>query len=79
MADNRSVFQLVWGVALVLAGGGVFYRIPQVMPEIAEIEYFSGATWLIRFSFYLIGVMLIGGGARKIYENIKGDPPRDRQ
>ena len=71
MNSNKSVVQLVWGVALVLAGLGVFYRIPQVMPEIEKIEHFASALIYIRFCFYLMAVMLIGGGARKIYAYYK--------
>ena len=66
---DKSVIQLIWGVALVLAGIGVFFRIPQVMPQIAKIEHFSGVMFFIRFCFYLIGVLLIGGGSKKIYSN----------
>ncbi len=66
---NKTVIQLIWGIALVLAGIGVFFRIPQVMPTIAKIEQFSGVMIFIRFCFYLIGILLIGGGSKKIYSN----------
>ncbi len=68
MAKNKNI-QIVWGVVLVLAGIGVFFRIPQVMPEIQKIEHFSSAIFLIRFCFYFLGVLLIGGGAKKLYDN----------
>ena len=68
MAKN---IRIVWGVVLVLAGVGVFFRIPQVMPEIQKIEHFSSAIFFIRFCFYLLGVLLIGGGAKKIYDNYR--------
>jgi len=51
----------------VLAGIGVFVRIPQVMPRIADIDYFSAVIPFIRFCFYLIGIILVGGGVKKIY------------
>ena len=57
-----------WGIALVLAGIGVFIRIPQVMPQIETIEHFSSAIFIIRFCFYLLGILLIVGGAKKIYD-----------
>ncbi len=66
---NKTVIQLIWGIALVLAGVGVFFRIPQVMPKIAKIEQFSRVMIFIRFCFYLIGILLIGGGSKKIYSN----------
>ena len=60
---------MIWGIALVLAGIGVFYRIPQVMPKIERIEQFSSAMFYVRFCFYLWGVLLVCGGAKKIYDN----------
>lgn len=71
MTSQKSIVQLLWGVALVLAGLGVFYRIPQVMPEIEKIEYFYSVMGFIRFCFYLMAVLLIGGGSKKIYHHFK--------
>ena len=69
MAKNKTVLHIVWGIVLVLAGIGVFFRIPQVMPKIEQIEQFSSVIFFIRFCFYFLGVLLIGGGAKKIYDN----------
>lgn len=66
MTKEKIIYQIVWGVLLVLMGIGVFFRIPQVMPDIEKIEYFSSVIWFIKFSFYLIGILLIGGGIKKI-------------
>ncbi len=63
----KNNIQLVWGIALLLAGIGVFYRIPQVMPKVAEIEHFASILVLIRICFYILGIMLIAGGGQKIY------------
>ena len=71
MDKNKIHLQLVWGSLLVLAGIGVFFRIPQVMPKIKTIEYFSSAIWFIYLCFYLLGSLLILGGGRKIYENYR--------
>ena len=62
---NRA--QLIWAVALILAGVGVFYRIPQVMPNIEQIPIFASASGFIRFCFYFMGLFLIGGGCKKLY------------
>ena len=40
-AEEMNKYQLIWGVVLMVAGVGVFYRIPQVMPSIAELETFA--------------------------------------
>jgi hypothetical protein len=74
----KSTIQLIWGVALVLAGLGVFYRIPQVMPKIQSFEQFSAAIGFIRFCFYFMGLILIGGGIKKIVSYYKESRPNDR-
>jgi len=71
MQGSKRNVQIVWGFLLIAAGIGVFIRIPQVMPQIAQIEHFSSILIFIRFCFYLIGVMLIGGGAKKLLEHLK--------
>jgi len=71
MNAQKSIVHLLWGVALVQAGLGVFYRIPYVMPQIEKIEYFYEVMGFIRFCFYLMAVLLIGGGSRKIYQHFK--------
>jgi hypothetical protein len=71
MKGNTRSVQIVWGVLLIVAGIGVFIRIPQVMPQIAQIEQFSSILSYIRFCFYLIGAMLIGGGAKKLLKHLK--------
>ena len=68
---NKTYFQLIWGVLLLLAGVGVFFRIPQVMPQIKTIETFASIIGFIYFCFYLLGFLLILGGAQKIYRNLK--------
>jgi steroid 5-alpha reductase family enzyme len=75
MTRGQSKIQVIWGFALVLAGIGVFIRVPQVMPRVESIVHFAQAGWMIRFCFYLIGVLLIGGGLRKLHTHI----PRKRQ
>ena len=71
MEKNKIHFQLIWGILLLLAGIGVFFRIPQVMPQIQTIETFASIIGFIYFCFYLLGFLLILGGAKKIYANYK--------
>lgn len=66
MTKEKLLYQTVWGALLVIMGIGVFFRIPQVMPRIEQIEYFASIIWFVRFSFYLIGILLIGGGIKKL-------------
>jgi hypothetical protein len=72
MNRNKSITQILWGAALVLAGIGVIFRIPQVLPQIFNIEQFSSIKGFIYFCFYFMAVVLIGGGAKKIYQHAKG-------
>ena len=55
----------------MLAGIGVIYRIPQVMPKIIQIEQFSAASGFVYFCFYMMAVILIAGGGKKIFSNFK--------
>lgn len=72
MGDKQvNKVQVVWGIALVLAGLGVFYRIPQVMPSIEQIPRFAAASGFIRFCFYFIGIFLIGGGGKKLFHEFR--------
>jgi hypothetical protein len=72
MADRQvNQAQIIWAVVLILAGLGVFYRIPQVMPTIEQIPRFASATGYIRFCFYFIGIFLIAGGCRKLYHEYR--------
>jgi len=63
---KRSSVQLIWGIALVLAGVGMLFRIPQVMPQIQTIAHFAPVSPFIRFCFYFMALILIGGGLKKI-------------
>lgn len=63
---------MIWGAALVLAGIGVVFRIPQVLPKVFKIEQFSALKGFIYFCFYFMALVLIGGGIKKIYRNYRG-------
>ena len=39
--------------------------------KIEQIKKLTDSTAFIRFSFYFLGVMLIGGGIKKIYKNYR--------
>lgn len=68
---QKSKLQLTWGILLVLAGVGLFFRIPQLMPGIKKIEQFAAFIYFIYFCFYLLAVLLIVGGGRKVYTYLK--------
>ncbi len=62
---------MIWGGVLVLAGIGVFFRIPQVMPKIEKMEQFSSAIFFVKFCFYFLAILLVGGGSKKIFEAVR--------
>lgn len=64
--DNGNKVQLIWGCALVFMGVAVFFRVPVVIEEISETLDLNSGLYFFRFSFYLIAVILIGGGVKKI-------------
>jgi len=72
MSDNKSNFQVVWGIALVAMGIMVLFRIPQVMPKIEQIGTFSSSIGFIKFCFYFMAVMLIAGGGKKLHHQFTG-------
>jgi hypothetical protein len=69
--SSRSTLQLIWGIALVMAGVGVFIRIPQVMPRVEQIITSPVSLWIIRFCFILMGILLVGGGMKKVIHHFR--------
>jgi len=64
--------QLIWGGLLILAGIGVFFRIPEIIRKIQVLDQFSGSgIYFVYFCFYFLGAMLIGGGLKKIIYHIR--------
>jgi cobalamin biosynthesis protein CobD/CbiB len=70
-AEKKNTLQFIWGILLLLAGVIVFFRIPQLMPKIKKIEHFAPYMVFIYFCFYLLGVLLIVGGGKKVYHYLK--------
>ena len=72
--------QMIWAAALILAGVAVFFRIPQVMPQLAQMWQSEITLWAFRICFYLMGILLIGGGIKKIvqffHREANGSQPR---
>ena len=63
---SGSSGQLAWGVALTLMGLAVFFRVPQVVPELVKKMNMASGEALISFCMYLVGIILLGGGIRKL-------------
>ncbi len=64
---NKNNLQTIYGAVLIMAGMGVFYRIPAVMEKVNQIEYFANASFLVKIVFYLFGFFVLLAGVIKIY------------
>lgn len=63
---GQQTVQLVWGIALFLMGTAVIFRIPVVIDRLSAGGGASSGMHFLRFCFYLIAIILLGGGIRKI-------------
>ena len=79
MGKNKAIFQVIWGVLLVLMGIALVFRTPFVMERIVQIEYYANIKWFVRIILYITAVMLIGGGSKKIYDNYRSISASDGQ
>ncbi len=75
MSKSKASVQMIWGVVLTVTGVFMFLSIPRKMVELEN--QFSLALPFLRFCFYLIAVLLAGGGAKKIIDNYKGVEKKD--
>ena len=79
MKQDSSKLQLVWGCLLTLMGIALIFRIPQIIPKIKQIEFYGPVRYFIYFCLYLIAVILIAQGAKKIFENYKQAKNRNKR
>jgi uncharacterized membrane protein HdeD (DUF308 family) len=66
MDQPKNHLQLIWAGILMSAGIAVFLEIPRKMSQLAQLYQSSATLWAFRICFYLIGILLVGGGIRKI-------------
>lgn len=84
MDKHHKYFQLIYGAALSAAGVGVLALLPHRMEQIRQLrqaEPYAFEMLFLWFCFGLLGVLLIGGGLRKIYahsRNSSGSKSGDR-
>jgi len=70
---DKKTFTFYYGIVLIAVGLGVFYRIPQVMPRVAAIEFFSEKLMIIKFCFYILGGLLVLAGGIRVFKNYKNN------
>lgn len=72
MSEEKSFPHLALGIIFTLTGIMMFFSIPGKMQEIQQIKQYSqGMSGFLRISFYLISILLTGGGIRKILIHVK--------
>ncbi|MBC8439372.1 MAG: hypothetical protein H8D87_06780 [Deltaproteobacteria bacterium] len=68
---GKKNFRFYYGILLVAVGIGVFYRIPQIILQVETIEFFRQKVFFVKFSFYVLGGLLILAGGIRMYKNYK--------
>ena len=65
--DNqpKNHFQLVWAGVLMSVGVAVFLEIPRKMSQLNQLYQSPAKIWAFKICFYLVGILLVGGGIRK--------------
>jgi hypothetical protein len=71
MIKDKITLQFIWAIALILAGIGMFFRIPQIMPQIKANPQFADGIGFIYFCLYFLGILLVGGGIKKMAKTYK--------
>lgn len=69
MAGSKINFQVVWGIALFLAGCGVFFRTYLLHEKINAVAGQPVTALFIRVCLYIMGTLLIGGGLKKLHHH----------
>ncbi len=65
--SGQEMVQLIWGVALLLMGAAFFFRIPSIMEQLSGIDHFASIRVFLQIGFYLMAIILTGGGVKKLY------------
>ncbi len=68
---DKRTFTFYYGIVLIAVGIGVFMRIPEVMPQVATIEFFREKIAIVKFCFYLLGGFLILAGGIRVFKNYR--------
>jgi uncharacterized membrane protein len=57
----------IWAVLLIIMGVLLFFAVPYKVQQMQEVRnYSTGMLMFIYFCFYLISIILVGGGVKKM-------------
>ena len=70
MSEKKKSIQRIWGIVLLFTGGGMFFAIPEKIRSIqAAASYSQGTILFLQICFYIISIILVIGGGKKLYTN----------
>jgi uncharacterized membrane protein HdeD (DUF308 family) len=64
----KNHLQLIWAVVLMSVGVAVFLEIPRKMSQLVQLWQSPAKIWAFKICFYLVGILLVGGGIRKMIQ-----------
>jgi uncharacterized membrane protein HdeD (DUF308 family) len=64
----KNHLQLIWAVVLMSVGVAVFLEIPRKMSQLVQLWQSPAKIWAFKICFYLMGILLVGGGIRKMVQ-----------
>jgi len=64
----KNHLQLVLAGVLVSVGVAVILEIPRKMSQLEQLYQSPAKIWAFRICFYLVGILLVGGGIRKAFQ-----------
>lgn len=68
---QTAITQIVWGGLIFGMGTALLFRVQSIIPEIEQVDAFSSDITFKRICLYLIGIILMGGGIKKIKTHYK--------
>ena len=68
---DKQKFTFYYGIILIAVGLGVFIRIPEVVAQVATIDFFANKIGIVKFCSYALGCMLIVAGGIRVMKNYK--------
>ena len=68
---DKNKLRFIYGIILIAVGLAVFYRIPQVMPQLTGIEFFASNSFIVKIVLYILGIFLILAGGIRINKSRK--------
>ena len=73
MSDKKQSLQKAWGIALVLMGVAIVFRVPEILERLKDNPLFVSGRLYVQFCFYFIALVLVVGGFKKLLPSSKSD------